>query len=1057
MTDKLNLSDDLDDLKTKVSFPESISNTKFGCFPIAVDQRFEYIRDLGAGSGGRVCLAYDQKLQRKVALKFLLAENKVSTQVLLQEARAQAQVIHENICQIYEVIESNTHIFLVMQYIDGEPLNKLSSQLNLEQKLLIIEKILRGLHQAHIQGLMHRDLKPSNILVEVSEHGEFKPYLIDFGLAHRDRHGSQLSDCAGLGTPHYMAPEQSLLNANQIDRRADIYSIGATLFHLIYNQLPKRIEKSDDYQFEKIEDYATSPLCDFTRNIPADLQTMILKCLSVNPNKRYPSARVLAEEIVFYRNGDPIKAHQGRIYRLRKIIRKHRMLVFLFSVIFLTICTSGGWFIYQSYQQKIREQMIQEFSAKVENMEARVRFSHMAPLHDISPEIMKWNQEINELESDILELGELAIGPGNYAIGRMHYSLQGYDDAMEHLLAAWNAGFQQPRVAYVLALTYGAIYQRQKHIINNLPGKTNRENKLKALEEKFRKPAIRFLEQGMEASAYKSLAQATMLFYQGNLNNALELIKDTNEFPSWFYQHKVLTGDIYQAMLDVSRESHKNEEIEHYSNLALKSYEEAINIAPSDFQLQLKPLNLYMTRLENFLYGKMGDFNEEYEKALRHLTLAKANQPSNYQVYFSHGQLLSRKSEYENQFSGDPLSTFEQAVNQLEMATQLAPQQSSTWLALALAYTNKLALLQNKGFTLGNEFKNAMVAFEKIDIVERDYFFYNAYGSLLRSWALSFGDENYNESNEYFELAINAYESASVLQPNAIGARINAGSIFRLWSNILSPSEARVKLNSAINKYNEALNLNDAHFVANYYLGVSYRKLAKIENHLFEDNSHSIESSKKYLEIALQQSSGHPFVVNEIAILKSDQAVYSWQKGLDYQFFIEDGIEKLDLSLQENPENHTLNSTRASIYILADQLMYFTESLDQGDIGLTQYAIDQALKYSDYNKIDNLLLRLLYSETVKRQQIDDVAEDDDRSFLLYAEWLSQNKNFEDAEVYFQKIKQLYPSLLWRYRLRHLMRWQQQVELRNSKKQITQKIEKLRNKITNHYPALLKNN
>ncbi len=1055
MAKKITPRSELDDLKTITKFDSPTAKVKNAGFPVVIDRRFEHIRELGQGGNGKIYLAFDSKLQRKVALKFLLSSEPGHTQILLQEARAQAQLKHENICHIYEVGESQDQIYLVMQYIQGEPLNKIANQLNLEQKLLVIQKILGGLQQAHSQGIIHRDIKPSNILVETSNQGELKPYLIDFGLAHRDHQGEQLSQSAGQGTPSYMAPEQGSLKASEIDRRADLYSVGATLYHLLTGQPPhqSQLTSPDTTSSKNIEEYAPTPLNTFARNIPVDLQSLLLKCLKRDPNKRYSSAKSLADDIELYLNGEPIKAHRGLVYRTYKKVRKHKLLVAFASLFLLTIVTSGSWFVYQSYQQQIREQMIQTFSAKVENMEARVRFTYMAPRHDISAEIENWNKEINEIKQEIIQLGDLAYGPGHYAIGRMHYSLQEYDKALKHLQLAWNSGFQQPRVAYILALTNGEIYQRQKNIINNLPSKSAQKEKLIALDKKYRQPAIQLLEQGMQASPNQALARAKLYFYQEELEKSLNTLQQSTDFPSWFYQHKVLTGDIYQTMAETAGAAHKDKEIKKYTTLALENYQQAITIAPSDFQLQLKPITVYLTRLKNFVYGKTGNFDLEFQKSQKHVRDSKTSQPQNYQSYFYSGKLLFLKSEFENQHSGTPIKTLEQAIVQLIQASEKAPQKSDTWLALALAYTNKSVFLQNRGIDLENTLSSASNAFDKIKKTDRDYFYYNNFGSLLRSQAVNLAKENQQESLSYFERAIKVYNSASQLQPDAIAPLINSGSVLRLWSGYLPSQQAKEKLILAIEKYQRAEKLNLQHFVVNYYLGMSYRRLALIENALFEDNLTHIELSKSYLEKALKLGSQHPFAINEIAMLETDRAVYQWQQGQPYQQLIKQAKDRVGESLKKNPENHILHTAFATTYFAGVSLDYFSSKLSQKNINRTHRVITIAAQYSDTNNTLKELLQLLQRHKVEKDIIDTIQENDDSGLLLKAEWHSQNGHFDLAEFYFSQIKNIYPSWLWLYRYQHLKRWKKITVKTTSQRQITQMLTQQQALIQKHYPIM----
>ncbi|NQZ09212.1 MAG: protein kinase [Algicola sp.] len=1048
MANDFNTQTEFDDAQTKVDTNDPLPAT--GAFPFNIDQRFEYCRELGRGGCSTVCLAYDHILQRQVALKFILGESARNTATVLQEARTQANVKHQHICQIYEVCEFEHHVYLVMQYVKGGTLSGFAAKLNLEQKLLVIEKVLRGLHQAHTLGIIHRDIKPANILIEHTDDGDFKPYLIDFGIAQTEQALGGGGTSNRYGTPHYMAPELLLTNAWQVDRRADIYGIGVTLFQLIFDQFPKRPEMMADVATAKVTDYLSVSLSDQALALPEDLQLLLCKCLAIKPTQRYSSAKALADELRRYIEGEPLKSFAGFGYKFKKKVKKNKLLVTLMTTVLFTLVTSAVSLLWQDYRQEKREQMLQQFTAKVENMEARVRFTHMAPRHDISVEITQWQDEIGTLERQIESLGELAFGPGHYAIGRMYYALQQYDQALSHLQLAWSAGFVEPRAAYVLAMVHGAIYQRRKSQIDNLPSGIAKEAKLTLLDEKYRQPAIQLLEQGMESTPHQVLAKATLLLYQQAPQKALTLLNTVEHFPSWFYQNFIIKGDIYQELAKRAVATHNHNEVTLFTNQALKYYRQAIAIAPSDFQLQLNPVRLYMNRLNTVLYGGQGDFEQQYAQALQYLEQGALVNSQHYRTHFLKGQLLAVKSEYEEQHSGTPVKTINRAIEQILTASRKAPEKSAVWLALAMAYSAQYKLVQSRGDDGAVPLAKAIEAFEHIGESDHDYRYYSTFGGLLRAQALLLTSDNDKSNEAYFERAVEAYQQASVLQPGAIGALINAGSVLRLWSAGLSVTQAKHKLSQAIDKYQQARQLNQDHFVATYYLGLSYRALARLANQLFEDNQPLLALAEQHLQQALILGKQHPFVVNELAILENDQAVYAWQQGLPYQPMLTQAIARLDESLTINPSNHVLITTRVASYLGWRELNYLSGKEDKA---LNKQAIELTQQHSTLNRQDKLMVALFEGVDISAKEIAEVEENSDGHLLLLALWHSNEHRFAKAEVSFANIKQFYPAVLWLYRYQHLQRWQRNTTDAAQILWLADELTTLSHAMNKHYPAL----
>jgi serine/threonine-protein kinase len=197
--------------------------------PPSLRERYEDIRLLGEGGMGTVYRGRDKRLGRLVALKLLRRADPDLARRLLQEARAQARVQHEQVCRVYEAGEADGEPFIAMQYIEGQALDRAKERMTLEQKVKVIREVAAALHEAHRIGLVHRDIKPGNILVETGEDGAFKPYIADFGLARDVSQEGQTMTGAVLGTPAFMAPEQARGEVRSLDRRTDVYSLGATL------------------------------------------------------------------------------------------------------------------------------------------------------------------------------------------------------------------------------------------------------------------------------------------------------------------------------------------------------------------------------------------------------------------------------------------------------------------------------------------------------------------------------------------------------------------------------------------------------------------------------------------------------------------------------------------------------------------------------------------------------------------------------------------------------------------------------------------------------------
>jgi eukaryotic-like serine/threonine-protein kinase len=367
--------------------------------------RYRPLRELGAGGMGRVLLAEDRVLGRRVALKLLHRERVAAARRVITEARVQARVDHPHVCKVYEVGEVGGRHYLALQLIEGPTLAEAGPRLDVATRLRLLCGVAEGVHAAHERGLIHRDLKPANILVE-GDHA----YVTDFGVA-LDLKAEGRLDRDRAGTPAFMAPEQSRDDAT-LDRRTDVFGLGATIYAVFTGRPPARPAHLGD--------------------LPPRLAAIVARCLEEDPARRYPSARHVARAL-------------RRLITPRRRVRLAGLGLTGALLLGALALVMGGGAGGRAAEQR--------FGQEAARLEALARAAHTLPLHDVRAEhagirdrLARLAEELPAQRGQARALVLQALGQGALALGEL-------ETARAHLEAAVALGARSAAVTRALGQT----------------------------------------------------------------------------------------------------------------------------------------------------------------------------------------------------------------------------------------------------------------------------------------------------------------------------------------------------------------------------------------------------------------------------------------------------------------------------------------------------------------------------------------------------------------------------------------------------------------------------
>ena len=398
--------------------------------------QFELLERLGEGTSGTVWKARDTTLRRLVALKLphLQTMTEAERARFRREGQACAQLHHPNIVAVYQVGDEQGRCYISSELIEGWSLRDwLAKQGRLShvEAVTLVAQLADALQHAHEQGVIHRDLKPANVLVD----HQGKPHLTDFGLARwTDQSVALTMEGHVVGTPAYMSPEQARGDAVSVDRRTDVYGLGAILYELLTGQPPFAGDMASVIQQVISVDPPAPAKVD--AKVPRDLETICLKAIEKSPAARYPSMQALGSDLRRYLAGEPIAARRtGLIGRSVRFVLRHKTLTGLVAA--CLVAAGALWGIAILAERNYRLQGYQTVAITTNPPGARMAFIPLSP-DTFEPELYRkiLAPGVSPVEIDLL--------PGDYLVvavmadGRFHEVYRRVPQAVSGQRPAWH-------------------------------------------------------------------------------------------------------------------------------------------------------------------------------------------------------------------------------------------------------------------------------------------------------------------------------------------------------------------------------------------------------------------------------------------------------------------------------------------------------------------------------------------------------------------------------------------------------------------------------------------
>ncbi len=874
---------------------------------------------------GRVYRARDVALDRWVAIKLLRSDDAETLARFAREARAQAGIQHDHVCPVYEVGETGGRPYIVMALVDGVTLLDAVEEMGLEATVSVIADVADALHAAHRTGLIHRDIKPSNIMVEYLEDRGWHGWVMDFGIAQETTGEDLTVTGATLGTPAFMSPEQIQGGRGGCDRRTDVYGLGVTLYRALTGRVPYEGASAIDVLLQVATAEPPAPRS-IRPGIPRDLETIVLKCLEKDSDRRYESAAALAGDLRRFLSGEPIQARRADwTYRLAKIVRKHRLSAAVIAVALLVIGAITGLALRSVWLARQEAILTQAFSQEVKEMESTMQKAYLLPLHDIRPEVSEVRDRMERLEDRMEDGGSPAKGPGHYALGRGHLVLSQYKKALVHLQQTWDDGYQNPDVAYALGVTLGRLYQRELDRALKITNETARNQRLADIEIRFRDPAMNFLEQtlGLDPGG-QAYAEGLIGLFEERYDDALALVERALVLDPTFYQARLLEADI-----DIARgtDLFGGGQVEAADAAYVRAGEvldEAAEIGRSDPAVHRSRCRLMTMTLESRIQRGVAD-NEDFLTAAGVCEVGRRINADDVGALAAVSQLHWRWGAQLIKIGADPVPVLEHSVALARQAVEIESTNGIALNDLGVALS-KLGLHDLKtGKDPTEHLEDAVSVFDRAtEVKDSGHQAFNNRGLArwrLAQWAAAGGEDplpGFAAAAEDFRTALSILENDPAALVNLGGVLLTAG-IYEAQQGL----DPTASVDESISVFEKTLEVNPRMAIALNSLGAAHCTRAEWEQDRGDDPRDSLDLAIEAFERSAQENPGNTLVFSNLGSAAATRAHYELDTGEDPSESFTEALKWLNKAIEINPRNSTALFNRASIQRL--QALYQLE------------------------------------------------------------------------------------------------------------------------------------
>jgi len=856
-------------------------------------KRYEALTLIGRGGMGRVYRAWDPRLKRRVALKFIHSDRQNAAERFIHEAQAQAQVSHPHVCAVYETGVVDDKPYIAMELIEGPSLETVGEELDLRTKISVTHSVALALHAAHRRGLIHRDVKPSNIMLGSNCDGRLDVKVVDFGLSipflhetqsyDTDNHESPTIDTPDrqwkiAGTPSYMAPEQALGLEERLDARTDVYGLGCTLYELLVGRPPLTAGTTMELLLKVMSEEPPSPRS-LDPSIPAEVEAIVLRCLRKDARDRYPTALALAEDLEAFLENRVVSAYGGGIlYRIGKRLRKSPVLsATAFSMVLATLLTTGLW-IRTEWRSTSQANTAQQFGHDLAELDAILWKTRSLPVHDTGPARQLIRRRMQGFGTEVQRRGTVAAGPGNYALGVAHLHLGDADTALKFLERAIESGFDTPDVNAAAGLALGRIFQRSLAHAEGIADEEVRRQEMRRIEREYRDRALSFL--GLASGSTLTpvaYVEGMLALYEERFVDGLLSVRKSLDVAPWYYEAHLLEADLRAGLAD--RADDLESALPEFDS-ALDAVEAALVIAPSDPRCHLQKARIGYRRALRIDNNARILSREEIEAVRIPAETVFIIDSKNLEARLILVDLFALWANQHRVHSlGDPWPWIDAAKEEAGKATKLAPDRPDVLEAVGDIHRLAAKAAMEKGLDPEMDLEIAINSLRRSTAIQPSYARHNNLGVALRrlaAWKARHGEDpgpHLEEAEKTFLAATRIDEANPQAWSNLAWVRLNRAQ----WTarHGEDPSEL---LEGSIATFGRALECEDTAVIHNN-MGMALSALARHRIRAGEDARPDLERATVAFQTAIRLMPAYSFAYNNLGDILIERASYELDRG----------------------------------------------------------------------------------------------------------------------------------------------------------------------------------